>query len=58
MSNRRWYWLWLWALMIGYAQVYVGKHFPGDIIVGAILGTLVGTGMAFLFRRWKLHEKG
>lgn len=56
MSNRSWYWLWLWALAIGYAQVYVGKHFPGDIIIGAVLGTLVGSGMALLFRRWK-HEK-
>ena len=57
MNNRKWYWLWLWAFIIGYSQIYVGKHFPGDIIVGAVLGTMVGTFMAILFRKWKLDEK-
>jgi undecaprenyl-diphosphatase len=31
-------WL-LWALSIGLAQVYVGKHFPLDILGGAFLGS-------------------
>ena len=54
MSKRKWWWLWVWAALIGYSQVYVGKHFPGDILVGALLGTFVGTIMAILFRRWLL----
>jgi undecaprenyl-diphosphatase len=54
MSNRRWYWLWVWAFLIAYSQVYVGKHYPGDVILGAVLGTLVGTSMALLFRKWLL----
>jgi membrane-associated phospholipid phosphatase len=57
MRRRKWWWLWPWAFLIGYSQVYVGKHFPGDIIVGAILGTIVGTSFAILFRRWLLKEK-
>ena len=38
----KWQWriLWLlWALSISLAQVYVGKHFPADILAGALLGT-------------------
>lgn len=42
VTGKKWHWLWLWAFMIGYAQVYVGKHFPGDIIAGAVLGILTG----------------
>jgi len=32
----------LWAFTIGYAQIYVGLHYPLDIIAGACLGILIG----------------
>lgn len=40
--NKKWFWLWCWALAVCYAQVYVGVHYPGDVLAGAILG--IGTG--------------
>lgn len=40
--NQRWFWLWIWAFIICYSQVYVGVHFPGDVIVGAMLGMVTG----------------
>lgn len=52
VSGRRWNWLFVWAFMIGYAQVYVGKHYPIDIICGAALGIFIGTGGAKLFEWW------
>ena len=57
MSNRRWRWLWVWAFLICYAQVYVGKHYPGDILVGTVLGMSAGFLFAALFRRWLLKKK-
>jgi membrane-associated phospholipid phosphatase len=33
----------LWAFLVSYAQVYVGVHFPLDVICGGMLG--VGVGM-------------
>ena len=37
----------LWAASISFAQIYVGVHYPGDILIGAILGTAIG-----LFTSW------
>jgi undecaprenyl-diphosphatase len=51
-SGREWPWLWLWAAIICYAQVYVGKHYPFDVLAGAIVGTLTGWGMSRLFVYW------
>ena len=30
-----------WAALISYSRVYLGKHYPGDVIGGAILGSMV-----------------
>ena len=32
----------VWAFMTSYSRVYLGKHYPGDILCGAIFGVLVG----------------
>lgn len=39
--KRRWLWL-FWAGIIAFAQVYVGVHYPFDVIVGSIIGTILG----------------
>ena len=38
-----------WAGSIAYGQVYVGVHFPFDVICGALLGSLIGWGVAKLY---------
>lgn len=52
MNGRKWIWLWVWAAAICFAQVYVGKHYPFDVLVGAVLGFLTGLGMFRLFAYW------
>jgi undecaprenyl-diphosphatase len=39
----------LWAAVIGYSRIYLGVHYPGDVICGSILGALVGWGNYKLF---------
>lgn len=39
----------LWAASISFAQIYVGVHYPGDILVGALLGTAIGLFTSWLF---------
>ena len=36
---------WLWAALISLAQVYVGVHYPLDVIGGGLLGIIIGTSM-------------
>lgn len=52
LRGQRWNWLFVWAFLIGYAQVYVGKHYPLDIVGGAALGIFIGTFGAKLFEWW------
>lgn len=45
-------WLWLWAFIISLSQVYVGVHYPFDILVGGILGILIGRFWAAVFNKY------
>ena len=48
----KWAWLFfLWAAVIGYSQIYVGVHYPLDILGGALLGILAGTLSGGFFQR-------
>ena len=48
--NKAWI-AFLWAGMISYAQVYVGVHFPLDILCGALIGCGIGWGTSLIFNR-------
>jgi len=52
MSGKKWKWLWIWAAAICYAQIYVGKHYPFDILAGALTGVITGMGMSKIFEIW------
>lgn len=45
-------WCWIWAGLVGFSQVYVGLHFPLDIIGGALLGIILGKIWALLFNKY------
>ncbi len=42
IDNKWKYLFFIWAAAICYAQVYVGVHYPSDVIGGAILGCIIG----------------
>ena len=42
--------LFLWALLSSYSRIYMGFHYPGDIVCGAVLGVLVGMVVWKLFK--------
>jgi undecaprenyl-diphosphatase len=46
MQNRYfWAGMLFWAALVGYSRIYLGVHFPGDIIGGAMLGSLLAYGL-------------
>lgn len=36
------YIMYIWASLVAYSRIYMGVHYPGDIIVGAVVGIIVG----------------
>jgi undecaprenyl-diphosphatase len=40
------------AFLIGYSRVYVGAHFPMDVLGGAAIGILIATLVRMTFSRW------
>lgn len=45
------YFFFLWAFVIAFAQVYVGVHYPGDVLAGALVGIAAGSAVALLFHK-------
>ncbi len=48
--------LWIWPVMlfygviIIYSRVYLGVHYPSDVIAGAVVGSIIGLGSYYLFK--------
>ena len=50
----RWYLL-TFAALVAISRVLVGVHYPGDVLAGAVFGSVVGLSIAYTFR--KLYER-
>lgn len=48
---RRWFWLIMitWALLVGYSRIYLGVHYPFDVLTGYAVGALIAYGIFRLY---------
>lgn len=49
-----WYWSFAAALAVAYSRMYLGVHFPLDVVAGALLGALLSAGVLLFCKRLKL----
>ena len=45
------------AIVVSLSRVFVGVHYPADILIGAALGTLVGYGVGKIFTKIKYFDE-
>lgn len=43
--------MYVWACLSSYSRIYLGVHYPGDILCGCLVGLLTGWLMYLLYRR-------
>ena len=44
----------IWVFLVMYSRIYLGKHYPGDVIVGAIWGLFIAY---LIYNLWKFISK-
>ena len=46
--------LFLYAVLVSYSRIYLGVHYPGDVITGMLFGVLLSYIFARLFYKYQL----
>ena len=55
--RKKWYsiFIFLWAVTVSYSRIYLAKHYPLDVICGALLGAAIGL-LVYYILKLSLHK--
>lgn len=42
----------LWATLVTYSRAYLGVHYPGDLLVGVLIGFVMASIVFYAYNRW------
>jgi undecaprenyl-diphosphatase len=45
------FWIFAWSMLVSYSRIYVGEHYPGDVIAGALVGSISAIILYYLFMK-------
>lgn len=56
MLRDRWVWVTMmcWAAVVSYSRIYLGVHYPGDVICGMMVGFMAA---GIVFMMWRVYER-
>jgi len=57
IQRKRWFTALMltWAAIVSYSRIYLGVHYPGDVLGGAVLGVLCGL-LVYLLFSWTVQQ--
>ncbi len=53
-KSKHWKWLFLWAIIVSYSRIYLGVHYPLDIIGGAMVGVFIAFVSYFIAKKYSI----
>ncbi len=54
---RPWLWMFAWAFAVAWSRIYLGVHYPGDVLCGAIFGTIAAACVYLVLTKVYLEKR-
>ncbi|MBX9851737.1 MAG: phosphatase PAP2 family protein [Cytophagaceae bacterium] len=59
LLGKQYKWIWIvyiWAGIVSYSRIYLGAHYPGDVLTGALAGSLIAIAFYKLYLKMAIKS--